>query len=92
MNSVDDVLNHLNGQIAANQMIVTLAVTLAARNDKVAKNLADSIGNLSNQLDDNNHKQFNLGFQESIAKIKNIIAHSQFADGNVNLDIEDFKA
>ena len=33
----DDVLNRLNGQITANQMVATLAFVIAARNDTVAK-------------------------------------------------------
>ena len=33
----DDVLNRLNSQITANQMVATLAIVIAARNDNVAK-------------------------------------------------------
>ena len=55
----DDVLNRLNSQIAANQMVATLAIVIAARNDNVAKKLADSFDNMSNQLASDNHVEFN---------------------------------
>ena len=92
MTPVNDVLNNLNGQIAATQMVATLAIAFAAGNDGVAKNLATSIGKLSDRLDSKNHAEFNRGFQESIAKMQNIIANSTFDGGKVNMDFENFKA
>lgn len=85
---INDTLNRMNGQIAAAHMVATLAISFAAGNQTVARNLAQSIANLSNNLDPNNHEEFNRGFKESITKIENIIANSTFEGGAVRLDIE----
>ena len=91
MDPVNDVLNHLNGQITANQLVATLAIVVAARNDNVAKKLADSIDSLSKQLDSDNHEEFNRGFSESIERMRDLIANSEIEGGQINMDIGNFK-
>lgn len=87
MARINDILNHLNGQIAASQMVATLAICTAARNEAVSKNLADSIGKLSSTLDPSNHDEFNRGFKESISRMQQIVSNSSFEDGTANIDI-----
>ncbi len=87
MTEIDDTLNRMNGQIAAAHMVATLAISFAAGNQTVARNLAQSIANLSNNLDPNNNEDFNRGFKESISKMETIIANSTFEGGALRLDI-----
>lgn len=91
MDDMNKILNRLNGQIAASHLVATLAISVAAGNRDVARNLASSIGKLSAQLDPGNHEEFNRGFTESITKMKNVIADSTFEDGKAHLDVKGYK-
>ena len=90
-NNIDDNLNRLSGEITAAHLVATLAISVAARNQDVARNLASSIEKLSDKLDPSNHPKFNQGFADSITKMKTIITNTTFEDGKVHLDIENYK-